>query len=121
VNRICKVSASDWLGSPVLSMHVFNPHELSFFPSLTAWRCFCAAFFSHRALHGAVLLRALHCVLFCFARVLCLSIFFKHSTNVNTYTSMSTHLYEHTYAHPTPMSTYERWSRLDLKIHEVGH
>jgi hypothetical protein len=34
---------------------------------------------------------------------------------------MSTHLYEHTYAHPTNMSTSKRLSRLDLEIHEVGH
>jgi hypothetical protein len=34
---------------------------------------------------------------------------------------MSTHRYEHTHAHPTPMSTSERLSRLDLEIHEVGH
>jgi hypothetical protein len=25
------------------------------------------------------------------------------------------------HAHPTPMSTFERLSRIDLKIHEVGH
>jgi hypothetical protein len=34
---------------------------------------------------------------------------------------MSTHYYEHMHAHPTPMSTSERLSRFDLKIHEVGH
>jgi hypothetical protein len=34
---------------------------------------------------------------------------------------MSTHSYEHTYAHPTFMSTSERLSRLDLEIYEVGH
>jgi hypothetical protein len=34
---------------------------------------------------------------------------------------MSTHPYKHMYAHPTPMSTFVRLSRLDLKIHEVGH
>jgi hypothetical protein len=34
---------------------------------------------------------------------------------------MSTHLYEHIYAHPTSMSTSERLSRLDLEIHEVDH
>jgi hypothetical protein len=33
---------------------------------------------------------------------------------------MSTHPYEHTYAHPTPMVS-ERLSRLDLEIHEIGH
>jgi hypothetical protein len=26
-----------------------------------------------------------------------------------------------TNAHPTPMSTFERLSRLDIEIHEVGH
>jgi hypothetical protein len=34
---------------------------------------------------------------------------------------MSTHPYEHTYVHSTPMSTSERLSRFDLEIHEVGH
>jgi hypothetical protein len=29
--------------------------------------------------------------------------------------------YEHSYAHFTYMSTFERLSRLDLKIHEVNH
>jgi hypothetical protein len=37
------------------------------------------------------------------------------------YTRMNTHLYEHTYAHPTSMTTFERLSQLDLEIHEVGH
>jgi hypothetical protein len=51
-----------------------------------------------------------------------MSTFFKkHSTNTDTYTYMSTHLYEHTHAHPTPMSTSERLSRLDLEIYEVSH
>jgi hypothetical protein len=45
----------------------------------------------------------------------------KHSTNVDTYTRMSTHLYEHTHVYPAPMSISERLSRLDLEIHEVGH
>jgi hypothetical protein len=47
--------------------------------------------------------------------------FKKHSTNVDIHTRMSTHPYEHTHAYPTSMSTSERLSRLDLKIHEVGH
>jgi hypothetical protein len=34
---------------------------------------------------------------------------------------MSTHPYEHTHAQLTPMNTYERLSRLDLEIYEVGH
>jgi hypothetical protein len=34
---------------------------------------------------------------------------------------MSTHLYEHTYAHPIPMSISERLSQLYLEIHEVDH
>jgi hypothetical protein len=34
---------------------------------------------------------------------------------------MKIHHYENTYVHPIPMSTSERLSRLDLKIHEVGH
>jgi hypothetical protein len=33
---------------------------------------------------------------------------------------MSTHSYEHTHAHPNPMITSERLSRLDLEIHKVG-
>jgi hypothetical protein len=47
--------------------------------------------------------------------------FEKHSTNVDIHTHMSTHPYEHTHVHPTPMSTFKRLSRLDLEIHEVGH
>jgi hypothetical protein len=47
--------------------------------------------------------------------------FYKHSTNADTHTHMSTHPYEYTYAHPTPVSTSERLSQLDLKIYEVGH
>jgi hypothetical protein len=34
---------------------------------------------------------------------------------------MSIHPYEYTHAHHIPMSTFERLSRFDLKIHEVGH
>jgi hypothetical protein len=34
---------------------------------------------------------------------------------------MSTHQYEYTHVHPTPISTSKRLSRLDLEIHEVGH
>jgi hypothetical protein len=34
---------------------------------------------------------------------------------------MSTHSYEHTHIHFTPMSTSKRLSRLDLEIYEVGH
>jgi hypothetical protein len=40
----------------------------------------------------------------------------KHSTNTDTHTRTSTHSYEHMYAHPTPMSTSERLSRLDLRF-----
>jgi hypothetical protein len=52
-----------------------------------------------------------------------IKIFFfeKHSTNVDTHTRMSTHPYEYTHAHSTPMSTSKRLSRLDLKINEFGH
>jgi hypothetical protein len=46
-----------------------------------------------------------------------MSIVLCRSTN----TRMSTHFYEYTHAHPTPISNFERLSRLDLKIHEVGH
>jgi hypothetical protein len=45
----------------------------------------------------------------------------KHGTNIDIHIRMSTHLYEHTHAHPTPMSISEKLSRLDLEIHEVGH
>jgi hypothetical protein len=34
---------------------------------------------------------------------------------------MSTHPYEHMYAHPTLINTSKRLSRLDLEIYEVGH
>jgi hypothetical protein len=34
---------------------------------------------------------------------------------------MSTHSYEHTHAHPTPMSTSKRLCWLDLEIHKVDH
>jgi hypothetical protein len=47
--------------------------------------------------------------------------FEKHSTNVDTHICTSTHPYEYTHAHHIPMSTSKRLSRLDLKIHEVGH
>jgi hypothetical protein len=48
-------------------------------------------------------------------------LFDKHSTNADTYTHMSTHPYDHTYAHSILISTFERLSRLDLEIHEVSH
>jgi hypothetical protein len=47
--------------------------------------------------------------------------FKKHSINLDTYTHMSTHLYEYIYAHPIFMSIFERLSQLDLEIHEVDH
>jgi hypothetical protein len=50
-----------------------------------------------------------------------LILFEKHSTSVDTHTRMSTYPYEYTHAHPTLMSTSEKLSRFDLKIHEVGH
>jgi hypothetical protein len=34
---------------------------------------------------------------------------------------MSTHPYKHMHAQPISMSTFERLSRLDLEIYEVGH
>jgi hypothetical protein len=34
---------------------------------------------------------------------------------------MNNHPYKHTYAHYTSISTSERLSQLDLKIHEVSH
>jgi hypothetical protein len=45
----------------------------------------------------------------------------KHSTNVDTNIHMSTHPYKHMHAQPISMSTFERLSRLDLEIYEVGH
>jgi hypothetical protein len=47
--------------------------------------------------------------------------FKKHSTNVDTYTRMSNYPYEYMHAHPIPINTSERLSRLDLEIHKVGH
>jgi hypothetical protein len=43
----------------------------------------------------------------------------SHSTDVDTYTYMSTHPCEYTPAHLTSMSTL-RLDRFDLKIHKVG-
>jgi hypothetical protein len=34
---------------------------------------------------------------------------------------MNTHSYEYTHVHPISMSTSERVSRFDPKIHEIGH
>jgi hypothetical protein len=34
-------------------------------------------------------------------------------------TQILTHLYEYTYAYPTPMGTFERLTRLDFEIREV--
>jgi hypothetical protein len=34
---------------------------------------------------------------------------------------MNTHLYEYTHAHLTSMSIFEKLSRLDFEIHEVGN
>jgi hypothetical protein len=34
---------------------------------------------------------------------------------------MITYTYEHVYTHLIPMSISEKLSRLNLKIHEVGH
>jgi hypothetical protein len=34
---------------------------------------------------------------------------------------MITQSYENTYAHPTPISIFERLIRFDLEIYEVGH
>jgi hypothetical protein len=47
--------------------------------------------------------------------------FLRNSTNVDADTRMSTHPYEYTYVHSTPMSTSKRLSRFDLEIHEVSH
>jgi hypothetical protein len=41
--------------------------------------------------------------------------------NTDIYTRTDTHLYEHMYAHLIPMHTFEKLSRLDFEIHEVGH
>jgi hypothetical protein len=50
-----------------------------------------------------------------------LQYFLKHNTNTDTHTRMSTHPYEYTDVHPTPMSTSKTLSQLDFDIHEVGH
>jgi hypothetical protein len=34
-------------------------------------------------------------------------------------TQILTHFYEYTDAYPTPMSTFERLTRLDFEIHEI--
>jgi hypothetical protein len=47
--------------------------------------------------------------------------FEKHSINTDTHMRMSTHPYEYTYAHPTLMSTSERLSWFNFKIHEVSY
>jgi hypothetical protein len=49
--------------------------------------------------------------------------FFRNTvqTNTNTHIRTSTHLYKYTHIHPTPMSTSERLSQLNLEIHEVSH
>jgi hypothetical protein len=52
------------------------------------------------------------------SQVVRITFFLKHS---NTHTRTSTHPYECTHAHPTPMSTFVRLSRLDLEIYEVDH
>jgi hypothetical protein len=43
-----------------------------------------------------------------------------HSINTDTHTRMSTHPCEYMHAHPPPISTFERLSRLDLKVYEVS-
>jgi hypothetical protein len=48
-------------------------------------------------------------------------VFLKHGTNAGTHTRTSTHPYEHMYAHPISMSTFERLSRLDLEIYKIGY
>jgi hypothetical protein len=45
----------------------------------------------------------------------------KYSINAYTHTHRSTHPYKHIHAHHTPISTFERLSRLNLDIHEVGY
>jgi hypothetical protein len=45
----------------------------------------------------------------------------KHNINADTHTRTITHSYEHTHTHSVPMSTSERLSQLDFKIHKVGH
>jgi hypothetical protein len=41
--------------------------------------------------------------------------------NVDIYIRMSTHLYKYTHVHSISMSTSERLSQFNLKIHKVGH
>jgi hypothetical protein len=47
--------------------------------------------------------------------------FLRSTVQTQIHARTITHLYKHTHAHPTPMSTSERLSRFDLEIHEVGH
>jgi hypothetical protein len=57
-----------------------------------------------------------------FFGMLIFNFFEKHSTNAYTHTRTITHPYEHTHAYPaTPMSIFKRLSRLNFKIHKVGH
>jgi hypothetical protein len=52
----------------------------------------------------------------------CADFFFeKYSTNIDTHTRTSTQPYKHMHAHPTSMSTSERLSWFDLKIHEIDY
>jgi hypothetical protein len=44
----------------------------------------------------------------------------KNSINIDTYTRISTHPYEHTYIYHITISTSEKLSQLDLEIHKVN-
>jgi hypothetical protein len=50
-----------------------------------------------------------------------LQFFLETRYKPDTYTRMSTHSYKYIRAHLISMSTSEKLSRFDLKIHEVGH
>jgi hypothetical protein len=75
--------------------------------------------FSFSFLSSSFILLCISCIFY--YTYYCMYIFLKYSTNVDTYTHMSTHHYEHMHIHHTPMSNSGRLSRLDLEIHEVGH
>jgi hypothetical protein len=62
----------------------------------------------------------LHESLFCCCTIGSI-IFEKYSINIDTHIRMIVYPYEHMYAHPIPMSIYERLSQFDLEIYEVGH
>jgi hypothetical protein len=45
----------------------------------------------------------------------------KHNIIIDIYIHINTHLHKYTYVYSISMSTSERLTRLNLKIHKVGH